>query len=72
MRWKRDRASPTEGSKPFCRPLFQNLQYSDTPTQPLVEMTYKLDAANHPLSAQYRISAINTEGLRSAPAMANH
>ncbi len=62
---------PQKGANPFGRPLFQNLQYSDTPSQPLVEMNFKLDAAHHPLSAQYRISAINTEGLRSAPAVAS-
>ena len=29
---------PERGKNPFGRPLFQNLQYSDTPTQPLVQM----------------------------------
>ena len=34
-------ANYPEGAKnPFGRPLFQNLQYSDTPTQPLVPMRF--------------------------------
>ena len=31
---------PEQGKNPFGRPLFQNLQYSDTPTQPLVPMRF--------------------------------
>lgn len=61
---------PQQAVNPFGRPLFQNLQYSDTPTQPLVEMTYKLDATSHIAEAEYHVIAINTEGLRSMPAIA--
>ena len=31
---------PEQGKNPFGRPIFQNLSYSDTPTQPLVEMRF--------------------------------
>ena len=31
---------PESGKNPYGRPVFQNLQYSDTPTQPLVKMAY--------------------------------
>ena len=31
---------PETGKNPFGRPVFQNLQYSDTPTQPLVPMQF--------------------------------
>src|SRR5262249_14407539 len=31
---------PEQGKNAFGRPIFQNLQYSDTPTQPLVPMRY--------------------------------
>jgi len=37
---ERDRHVPEKGKNPFGRPVFQNLQYSDTPTQPLVPMTF--------------------------------
>jgi len=31
---------PEQGKNSFGRPVFQNLQYSDTPTQPLVPMRF--------------------------------
>ena len=31
---------PEQGKNPFGRPVFQGLQYSDTPTQPLVTMRF--------------------------------
>ena len=31
---------PEQGKNPFGRPIFQNLQYSDTPTQPLVPLRF--------------------------------
>lgn len=56
---------PEQGKNPFGRPLFQNLQYSDTPTQPLTPMQY-LDATAVPGKVhQYRIIAVNTVGLKS-------
>jgi hypothetical protein len=56
---------PREGKNPFGRPLFQNLQYSDTPTQPLVEMRFTDTTAIPGKSHQYRVIAVNTLGLRS-------
>jgi len=56
---------PESGANPFGRPLFQNLQYSDTPSQPLVVMKYtdtkKIEGKQH----SYRIIAVNTVGLKS-------
>ena len=49
----------------FGRPLFQNLLYSDTPTQPLVKMEYVIPKGA-PLSG-YQIIAVNTVGLESKP-----
>ena len=53
---------PEKGQNPFGRPLFQNLQYSDTPSQPLVAMKFKAAA-----EGKYRVIAVNTRGLKSAP-----
>jgi pimeloyl-ACP methyl ester carboxylesterase len=56
---------PEKGTNPFGRPLFQNLQYSDTPTQPLVQPRY-VDATAEPGKPHsYRVVAENTAGLRS-------
>lgn len=56
---------PEKPANPYGRPIFQNLQYSDTPTQPLVEM--KLLLSNVSGSAKYRVIALNTAGLKSVP-----
>lgn len=58
---------PEQGKNPFGRPIFQNLQYSDTPTQPLVPMTFvdKTTAAGK--SHVYRVIAVNTMGRKSSP-----
>ncbi len=54
-----------QAKNPFGRPLFQNLQYSDTPPQPLADMSWRdPEPAARPLSA-YRVIAVNTRGLRS-------
>ncbi|MFY7951912.1 MAG: hypothetical protein ACOVT5_05350 [Armatimonadaceae bacterium] len=56
---------PDKGKNPFGRPLFQNLQYSDTPTQPLVPMTFT-DAKQESGKAHvYAVVAVNTAGLKS-------
>ena len=56
-----------QGKSPFGRPIFQNLQYSDTPTQPLVLMLF-IDAKPEPGKKHvYRVSAVNTVGLKSKP-----
>jgi poly(3-hydroxybutyrate) depolymerase len=56
---------PDKGKNPFGRPIFQNLQYSDTPSQPLVLMRYTDTQAKPGVKHQYRIIAVNTVGLKS-------
>jgi pimeloyl-ACP methyl ester carboxylesterase len=56
---------PDPGKNPFGRPIFQNLQYSDTPTQPLVEMRFTDTTANAGQRHRYRVIMVNTVGLRS-------
>lgn len=58
---------PEKGQNPFGRPVFQNLQYSDTPSQPLVAMRFTDTQADPNRSYTYRVISINTLGLRSAP-----
>ena len=53
---------------PFGRPLFQNLQYSDTPTQPLVPMRFTDSKAEPGKKHGYRVIAVNTVGMKSKPA----
>lgn len=59
---------PDQPKNPFGRPIFQNLQYSDTPTQPLVPMTYTDTQAEAGKTHTYRVIAVNTVGLKSGPA----
>ena len=56
---------PEQGKNPFGRPIFQNLSYSDTPTQPLVEMRYTDATAEPGKTHEYRVIAVNTVGLKS-------
>jgi hypothetical protein len=49
----------------FGRPLFQNLQYSDTPTQPLVPLQFTDTKAVPGRAHIYRVTAVNTVGLQS-------
>ena len=56
---------PEQGKNPFGRPIFQNLQYSDTPTQPLVPMQFTDVNAQAGTSYKYRVIAVNTVGLTS-------
>lgn len=56
---------PEQAKNPFGRPIFQNLSYSDTPTQPLVEMRFTDTKAEPGKTHQYRIIAVNTVGLKS-------
>jgi hypothetical protein len=60
---------PEEGKNPFGRPVFQNLQYSDTPTQPLVAMRYTDTQAVPGKQHRYRVVAFNTVGLKSKPSV---
>jgi pimeloyl-ACP methyl ester carboxylesterase len=56
---------PEVGKNAFGRPIFQNLQYSDTPTQPLVPMQFTDMKAEAGKEHVYRVIAVNTAGLRS-------
>lgn len=56
---------PEEPKNRFGRPLFQNLQYSDTPVQPLAVMQYTDATADPNEKHQYRVIAVNTAGLKS-------
>ncbi len=58
---------PEQGKNPFGRPIFQNLQYSDTPTQPLVPLRFTDSEAKPGKSNIYRVVAVNTAGLKSPP-----
>jgi acetyl esterase/lipase len=61
---------PEQGKNPFGRPLFQNLQYSDTPTQPLVPMRYTDTKPAAGKTHSYRVIAVNTVGAKSTPSTA--
>ena len=54
---------PEQGKNPFGRPVFQNLQYSDTPPQPLVPMRFTDTKAEPGKKHTYRVIAVNTVGL---------
>lgn len=56
---------PEQGKNPYGRPVFQNLQYSDTPSQPLVLMQFTDQTAEAGKEYQYHIRAVNTVGLQS-------
>jgi hypothetical protein len=58
---------PEKGKNPFGRPVFQNLQYSDTPSQPLVEMRFIDTTAEAGKKYDYRVISVNTTGLSSQP-----
>ncbi|MFM8890079.1 MAG: hypothetical protein ACKOTB_00395, partial [Planctomycetia bacterium] len=58
---------PEKPQNPFGRPLFQNLLYSDTPSQPLVPLTFHDALATPGKRHTYRIIAVNTAGLESSP-----
>jgi pimeloyl-ACP methyl ester carboxylesterase len=58
---------PGEGKNRFGRPIFQNLQYSDTPTQPLVPMRYTDTKQQPGKKHTYSVRTVNTVGLKSKP-----
>src|SRR5262245_21933349 len=58
---------PAESKNTFGRPIFQNLQYSDTPTQPLVPLRFTDSNAEQGRKHTYRVIAVNTTGLKSKP-----
>lgn len=61
---------PPKPKNPFGRPLFQNLHYSDTPTQPLAEMRCRVESSDAAQPGVYRVIAVNTAGLKSPPSAA--
>jgi pimeloyl-ACP methyl ester carboxylesterase len=56
---------PEQAKNPFGRPIFQNLQYSDTPVQPLIPMRFTDTRAEPGAKHAYRVIAVNTAGLKS-------
>ena len=60
-----ERHMPEQGKNPFGRPVFQKLQYSDTPAQPLVRMQFTDTKPEIGKIHQYRVIAVNTVGLMS-------
>jgi hypothetical protein len=56
---------PEKPGNRFGRPIFQGLQYSDTPAFPLVEMKFTDKDAKEGKKHAYRVVAVNTAGLRS-------
>ncbi|NBV84903.1 MAG: hypothetical protein EBS01_01255, partial [Verrucomicrobia bacterium] len=56
---------PEKPLNPFGRPLFQGLQYSDTPANPLVKMAFTDKSAVPGTTYQYRVISVNTAGLKS-------
>lgn len=56
---------PEQPKNPFGRPIFQGLQYSDTPAMPLVQMTFTDKQPEAGKKHSYRVIAVNTAGLRS-------
>jgi len=57
---------PQKPQNRFGRPLFQNLLYSDTPTQPLAEMAWTI--AEPAAADRYEVIAVNTVGGESTAA----
>jgi hypothetical protein len=56
---------PAQPKNPYGRPVFQGLQYSDTPAQPLVPMAFTDTTAKPGRQYTYRVIAVNTAGLKS-------
>lgn len=56
---------PEKPLNPFGRPIFQGLQYSDTPSNPLVKMTFTDPKAEAGKKHEYHVIAVNTVGLKS-------
>ncbi len=56
---------PDQGKNPYGRPVFQKLQYSDTPVHPIVRMQFSDTTAEKGKSYEYRVISVNTAGLKS-------
>ncbi len=63
---------PEKSRNPFGRPIFQGLQYSDTPAQTLVQMQLTDASAQPNTNHVYRVVAVNTVGLHSSPSGNSH
>lgn len=62
---------PQKGVGRFGRALFQTMSYHDTPEQPLPQMHFLDKAAVAGTNHEYQVIAVNSVGLKSAPAKAN-
>lgn len=58
---------PQRSKNRFGRAIFQGLQYSDTPTMPLVRMQFEDKTAEAGTKHAYRVIAVNTVGTKSEP-----
>jgi hypothetical protein len=56
---------PETSKNPFGRPVFQGLQYSDTPGFPLMEMKFTDTGATSGMTHHYRVISVNTAGIES-------
>ncbi len=56
---------PEKDKNPFGRPIFQGLQYSDTPAMPLFEMQFTDTSAKAGAKHTYQVISVNTVGLKS-------
>ena len=60
---------PTKPVSRFGRPVFQVMNYSDTPTQPLSAMRFVDDRQSESPHCTYRVFSINAAGVESPPAV---
>ena len=60
---------PKGDSNRFGRPIFQGLQYSDTPLQPLVKMEFTDETSVAGAKHSYQVLAVNTADLKSTPSV---
>jgi hypothetical protein len=63
-------AEVTGDQNRFGRQLFQNLQYSDTPIQPLAKMEFVNESGELGDDHDYSVVTVNTVGLKSQPTWA--
>ena len=61
---------PEKPVGPFGRPLFQTMSFHDTPEKPMPAMRFVDRTAKAGAGHEYRISAVNSVGLKSAPSEA--
>lgn len=59
---------PEKPTSRYGRSLFQVMNYSDTPTQPLAKMQCRDRQGSVAKPCEYRVFSINTAGLESSPA----